>query len=181
MLVSDETSRVPCRRLRSGPSQQAVVGQVEAVPPQFARRKPAIQRGRTRPWLFKSDGDLDRRLVAALSLTTTGSVRPFAASGYTRVEWLVMVGRLPLESSAYPLDWSVVYRRLHRIRCARGPLPELPRDSYASGQVSTTSPITSLSASKTLSEESVCKRHFGLDDFLCTWMFRLLGTESKSV
>lgn len=33
---------------------------------QFARRKPAIERGRTRPRLFKLDGDLDRQLLAGL-------------------------------------------------------------------------------------------------------------------
>ena len=34
---------------------------------QFARRKPAIDLGRTRPSLFKLNGDLERRLVADLS------------------------------------------------------------------------------------------------------------------
>lgn len=35
-------------------------------PRQFARPKPAIERARARarPWLFKLDDDLDRRLVA---------------------------------------------------------------------------------------------------------------------
>lgn len=42
----------------------AEIGRVETVPPAFARRKPAIERGRTRPWQIKMDGDLDRWLVA---------------------------------------------------------------------------------------------------------------------
>ncbi|KXU97855.1 hypothetical protein CR51_22065 [Caballeronia megalochromosomata] len=36
---------------------------------QFARRKPAIQRWRTRPWLLKLDVDLDRRRMAEQSRT----------------------------------------------------------------------------------------------------------------
>jgi len=36
--------------------------------------------------------------LAALCLSAIGSTRPFAAGGYTRVEWLVMVGLRPLES-----------------------------------------------------------------------------------
>ncbi|RKE38270.1 hypothetical protein B0G76_4578 [Paraburkholderia sp. BL23I1N1] len=71
---------------------------------QFARRKPAIQRGRTRPWLFKSDGDLDRRLVAdcrpmCVAATGTWSSRA-RRSEFGRVEMWRGSGRLGLSVTA---------------------------------------------------------------------------------
>jgi len=40
---------------------------------QFARRKPAIERRRTKPWVFKLDGDLDRPLVADWARSPTAA------------------------------------------------------------------------------------------------------------
>jgi hypothetical protein len=42
-------------------------------PPQFARPRPAIERGRTRPRPAKLDDDLDRRLLADLCRTLADS------------------------------------------------------------------------------------------------------------
>jgi len=64
----------------SGPSQRAFVGWLR-YRLQFARRKPAIQRGRTRSWLFRPDGDVDRRLVAELSLISSPFCRSRPDSG----------------------------------------------------------------------------------------------------